>query len=83
MLALEEHPDEILSYPAQSDLTLPLRHAAARAGRAEHLALWAGQAAALARPMGAADLVSALVDQTTSVLERVAKAFRTEVRPAV
>lgn len=46
------------------------RRAAARAGRAERLALWAGQAAALARPIGAADLVSALVDETTIVLER-------------
>lgn len=73
MLALEEHPDDIVSYPAQSDLTLPLRRAAARAGRAEHLALWAGQAAALARPLGAAVLVSALVDETTSVLERAGR----------
>ena len=73
MLALGEHPDDIVSYPAQSDLTLPLRRAAARAGRAEHLALWAGQAAALARPIGAADLVSALVDETTSVLERAGR----------
>ncbi|HEU4732660.1 MAG TPA: nitronate monooxygenase [Kofleriaceae bacterium] len=70
MLALEEHPDELLSYPAQSDVTLPLRRAAARAGRAEHLALWAGQAAALARPIGAADLLSLLVDETTRSLSR-------------
>ncbi|HEU4735371.1 MAG TPA: nitronate monooxygenase [Kofleriaceae bacterium] len=70
MLALEEHPDELLSYPAQSDVTLPLRRAAARAGRAEHLALWAGQAAALARPIGAAELLSLLVDETTRSLSR-------------
>jgi hypothetical protein len=70
MLTLEEYPDDILTYPAQADVTLSLRRAAARAGRAEHLALWAGQAAALARPMGAADLLSVLVGETTRVLER-------------
>ena len=69
MLALEAHSDDVLSYPAQADVTLPLRQAAARAGRAQHLALWAGQAAALARPLGAADLLAVLVDETTRVLE--------------
>ena len=71
MLGLEEHPDDIVSFPVQAGLTLPIRQAAARAGRAEHMALWAGQAAALARPMGAGDLLSVLVGETTRALERV------------
>jgi nitronate monooxygenase len=70
MLELEDHPDGLLPYPAQSEVTLPLRRAAARAGRAEHMALWAGQAGALARPIGAADLVSLLVDETTRSFSR-------------
>jgi nitronate monooxygenase len=64
MLALEQHPEDILSYPAQADVTLPLRRAASNAGRAEHLALWAGQAAALARPTTAAELFARLLDET-------------------
>jgi nitronate monooxygenase len=81
MLGLEDHPDDIVSFPAQADLTLPLRQAAARVGRPEHLALWAGQAAALARPMGAADLLSVLVDETTRVLERGGRRLRHETSP--
>lgn len=70
MLALEEHVDELLPYPAQSDVTLPLRRAAAQSGRPEHMALWAGQSAALARPLGAAELVAILVDETQRALSR-------------
>ncbi len=44
----EELRDEtILPYPLQNALTRPMRTAAARAGRAELLSLWAGQAARL------------------------------------
>jgi nitronate monooxygenase len=68
MLALEEHPEDILPYPAQGALTLPLRRAAAAAGRADRLALWAGQAAALARPLPAAELLRTLVEETDRVL---------------
>jgi len=37
------HPDAILPFPLQNALTRPLRMAAAKAGRAEFLSLWAGQ----------------------------------------
>jgi nitronate monooxygenase len=70
MLALEQHPEDILPYPAQSALTAPLRRAAAAAGRADRLALWAGQSAALARPRAAADLVRLLVEETDEVLRQ-------------
>lgn len=71
MRALEARPDDVLGYPAQSELTGPLRRAAAQAGRAEHLALWAGQAAALARATGAAELVAALLVETAAAAARV------------
>ena len=40
-----------------------MRNAAAKADNAEMLSLWAGQAAGLARPMPAAELVSTLVQE--------------------
>jgi nitronate monooxygenase len=48
-------------YPLQNALTGELRAAAAKAGDVEAMSLWAGQAAALARPMPAAALVGRLV----------------------
>ncbi len=47
----------ILPYPQQNALTGELRQAAARAGKADLLSLWAGQAVALARSRSARDLV--------------------------
>jgi nitronate monooxygenase len=48
-------------YPVQNALTAELRAAATRAGDIEAMSMWAGQAAALARPMPAAALVARLV----------------------
>jgi len=46
---------EVPAYPVQNRLTQPLRAAAAAAGKAELLSLWAGQGVKLARtgPAGA------------------------------
>ena len=63
MLAGEAHPEAILSFPWQNNLTRPMRNAAAKANNPEMVSLWAGQAAALARPMKAADLVKTLVTE--------------------
>ena len=49
--------DEVPAYPVQNRLTQPLRAAAAQADDPEMLSLWAGQAAALARPGAAGDMV--------------------------
>ncbi|WP_437675759.1 NAD(P)H-dependent flavin oxidoreductase [Sorangium sp. So ce131] len=68
MLALADHLDEILPYPAQNWLTSPLRRAAGAAGRADLLALWAGQNAASARRLPAAELLRTLVEETDHVL---------------
>ena len=70
MRALSEHPEDVLPYPAQNALTQPLRKAAAAAGRADRLALWAGQSAALARRLGAAELLCTLVEETDDVLRQ-------------
>jgi len=63
MLEGESHPEAILAFPWQNNLTRPMRNAAAKANNPEMLSLWAGQAAALARPMKAADLVKTLVSE--------------------
>lgn len=52
---------QIPPYPLQNWLTRPLRRAAAAAGRADRLALWSGQSAALARRQAAAEVLRFLV----------------------
>jgi nitronate monooxygenase len=56
----ERHLEAVLPYPWQNAATRPLRTAAARAGKAEFLSLWAGQRAGLARALPAAELVATL-----------------------
>lgn len=51
---------DVLPFPWQNGLTRPLRTAAAKAGRAEFLSLWAGQGLGLARRTAAADLMARL-----------------------
>jgi nitronate monooxygenase len=63
--------DAILPFPLQNALTRPLRAAAAKAGRAEFLSLWAGQGVRLARRGPAAALVRRLADEAGSVLRRL------------
>ena len=71
MTEVEAAPDAILPYPFQNALTRPLRSAAAKAGRAEFMSLWAGQGAPLARREPAAALVARLVDEITRVRESI------------
>lgn len=49
--------DEVPAYPVQNRLTQPLRAAAARAGEAEMISLWAGQGVGLARPGDAGEML--------------------------
>lgn len=65
---LDAHPEDVLPYPAQHLLTLPLRRAAVANGRVELLALWAGQGAALARHQPAAEVLRRLVEETDRAL---------------
>ena len=61
MTELERDGVAILPYPYQNSLTRAMRNAAAQQDRTEFLSLWAGQGAALARRMSAAELVATLV----------------------
>jgi nitronate monooxygenase len=63
LLAGEAHRDAILPYPWQNGLTRSMRASAAKAGNPEMLSLWAGQAAGMARPMPAAQLVRTLAEE--------------------
>jgi len=55
-------------FPVQRGLTLPMREAAAKAGNAQRMPLWAGQSAALAQPTQAADLVRQLWHEAQTLL---------------
>ena len=55
-------------YPVQRGLTTAMRDAAGRAGDVQRMQAWAGQAAALARPEPAADLVRRLWDEAQALL---------------
>src|SRR5689334_23117710 len=72
MEEVERDPHAILPFPLQNTLTRPLRTAAAKAGRAEFLSLWAGQGTRMARRLPAAELMSRLVSETDAVLARLA-----------
>ena len=67
----EMHDSPTLPFPAQNVLTGALRSAAAKAGKAEFVSLWAGQAVPLARELSAAELVATLRDETIEALERL------------
>lgn len=51
------------AYPIQNALTGALRRAAAQAGRADYLSLWAGQGVGAVRPMPAAALMQVLAQE--------------------
>ncbi|MGI4943878.1 MAG: nitronate monooxygenase, partial [Janthinobacterium lividum] len=55
-------------YPVQRGLTAPMRAAARAAGDAGRMQAWAGQAAALARPEPAGDLVRRLWAEAEALL---------------
>ncbi len=66
---MKAHTHELLRYPAQNNLTRPMRTAAARLGDADRLSLWAGQAAPMARAMPAADLLALLVKESNHIAD--------------
>ena len=55
-------------YPVQRGLTTPMREAAARSGDVHRMQAWAGQAAALARPEPAGEIVRRLWDEAQALL---------------
>jgi nitronate monooxygenase len=54
--------------PVQRALTTPWGEAAARAGDVQRMQAWAGQAAALARPEPAGEIVRRLWDEAQALL---------------
>lgn len=66
-------PDEatVPPYPVQNALTGALRRAAAQAGRADYLSLWAGQGVAKVRPMPAAALVALLAQEWQTAMAAI------------
>lgn len=64
---------ELPAYPIQNALTQPLRAAAARAGNAELLSLWAGQGVRKARALGAAELVHTLWAETREAAQALGR----------
>ncbi len=67
-----EGSDAILPFPLQNALTRPMRTAAAAAGDAQRLSLWAGQGLRLARTLPARELVAALEAEMRAALRNLA-----------
>ena len=57
-------------YPVQRGLTTPMREAAAKSGDVHRMQAWAGQAAALARPEPAGEIVRRLWEEAEILLPR-------------
>ena len=68
MDAADANPDAILPYPWQNALTRPMRTAAAAAGNARYLSLWAGQGLPLARSEPAAEIVARVIAEAAALL---------------
>jgi nitronate monooxygenase len=61
-----------LAFPAQNSVTGKLRQASAKAGKPDFIALWAGQAAPLARALPAAELIRALNEEAVAAIRGTA-----------
>lgn len=68
---LADQEQATLQYPIQRNYTGPLGKAGLAQGQIEFHSLWAGQSAALARPLTAAALIETLVSETRRVLSVV------------
>lgn len=60
-----------LAFPAQNSVTGKLRQASAKAGMGDFVALWAGQAAPLARALPAAELISNLQAEAIESIQQL------------
>jgi nitronate monooxygenase len=69
MEILSPYAQELPGFPAMNSLTRGIRGAAAKNGDPDAQSLWAGQAAPLARPMPAADLLRLLSDEVERRLD--------------
>ncbi|MCA3593742.1 MAG: nitronate monooxygenase [Methylobacterium sp.] len=78
MREMQVFSDEIPAYPIQNALTQELRAAAARAGDAQLLSLWAGQSVKLARPGAAAEITRQLWSEAQAALRETARRYAGE-----
>lgn len=62
LIEVGEHEGELPPFPVQNALTRDVRAMAQKQDRPEFMSLWAGQAARLARPIRAAELVRGVVE---------------------
>lgn len=69
-MALKDAPQ--LAFPAQNAVTGKLRQASAKAGNGDFVAMWAGQAAPLARALPAAELIRILNEEAISAIRGTA-----------
>jgi nitronate monooxygenase len=69
MKEMESAPQ--LVFPAQNVVTGKLRQASAKAGKPDFIALWAGQAAPLARALPAAELIARLEAETLQAIQKL------------
>src|SRR5215218_8247608 len=72
LVEVGEHEEELPPFPVQNALTRDVRATAQRQGHPEFMSLWAGQAAQLASPATAAQIVEGVVDGAESALRRLA-----------
>ena len=70
MRRMAAHQKEVPAYPVQNALTGEMRAAAARQNQAQYMSLWAGQGVALARTLGAAELIDTLSAELRTALAR-------------
>jgi nitronate monooxygenase len=56
-------------YPVQRALTTPMREAAAAASDHRRMMMWAGQSAAMAKPIPAGDLVARMWEEAEHLLD--------------
>ncbi|MDY0885618.1 NAD(P)H-dependent flavin oxidoreductase [Dongia soli] len=61
----------VLPFPWQNALTRPMRSAATQQNKTDYLSLWAGQAVRLLRRQKAADLVTSLVTEMETTIDRL------------
>lgn len=66
MREMERAPQ--LVFPAQNKVTVALRQASGKAGKADFASLWAGQAAPLSRALPAAELIARLETETLDAI---------------
>jgi len=70
MRRMAAHQEEVPAYPVQNALTGEMRAAAARQNEVQYMSLWAGQGVALARTLGAAELIDTLSAELRAALAR-------------